>query len=573
MTTTADSKTLTTVPGEGRVAAVTYQRVSTKEQATTGGRDEGFSIPAQREANRRKAETLGAQVVAEFVDAGESARSAKRLGLQQLLDYIATHQVTYCIVHKVDRLARNRLDDVDIHRHLIDAGVQLVSATENIDETPSGMLLHGIMSSIAEFYSRNLAAEVTKGMTQKKVAAGGTPSRAPIGYRNIRRKDEQGREYRTVEIDPDRAPLIRWVFVTYAAGEHTVPDLLAKATARGLTTVPTPKRPAGPVGRSTFFKLLRNPYYIGQVRYQGALYPGAHEPIVDPQTWQQVQTLLDTRATAGERRRKHDHYLRGTLYCGTCNARLQFDYAHNKQGVRYAYYICTGRATRKTTCTRKAVPVGIAEQLVADCYEQIAITPTTYAQLAERVEAAFDERLAERSQAIDDLTTTKHRLEAEADKLLQAHFADAIDLDTLKRHQDRIRIALADVTKRLDTERHDHEGPRQHLATALRLLADCAQMYARTDDHGKRLANQAFYQHILITEDEKAAIQLNEPFAALAPNDVRCSSTSDLVELRGFEPLTFSLRTRRATNCAIAPCPLDICKYYTSAQQPPNHSR
>ena len=178
--------------------------------------------------------------------------------------------------------------------------------------------------------------------------------------------------------------------------------------------------------------------------------------------------------------------------------------------------------------------VGIAEQLVADCYQQIAIIPTTYAQLAERVEAAFDERLAERSQAIDDLTT-KHRLESEADKLLEAHFADAIDLPTLKRHQDRIRITLADVTKRLDAERHDHDGPRQHLATALRLLADCAQMYEHTDDHGKRLANQAFYQRILITEDEKAAIQLNEPFAALAPTstDVRCSNTSNLVDLAG----------------------------------------
>ncbi|MCK1804154.1 hypothetical protein MTQ12_14025 [Brevibacterium sp. R8603A2] len=160
-------------------------------------------------------------------------------------------------------------------------------------------------------------------------------------------------------------------------------------------------------------------------------------------------------------------------------------------------------------------------------------TPTrSYAQLAQRVEAAFDERLAERSQAIDDLATTKQRLEAEADKLLEAHFADAIDLPTLKRHQDRIRIALADVTKRLEAERHDHEGPRQHLATALRLLADCATMYERTDDLGKRLANQAFYQRILITEDEKAAIQLNEPFAALAPTstDVRCSNTSNLVE-------------------------------------------
>lgn len=78
-------------------------------------------------------------------------------------------------------------------------------------------------------------------------------------------------------------------------------------------------------------------------------------------------------------------------------------------------------------------------------------------------------------------------------------------------------------------------------------------MYARTDDHGKRLANQAFYQRILITEDEKAAIQLNEPFAALAPNDVRCSSTSDLVEVRGLEPLTLCLQSRCATNCAIPP--------------------
>ena len=471
-----------------------------------------------------------------------------------MLEYIATHQVTYCIVHKVDRLARNRLDDVDIHRHLIDAGVQLVSATENIDDTPSGMLLHGIMSSIAEFYSRNLAAEVTKGMTQK-VAAGGTPSRAPIGYRNVRKCDAHGREYRTVEVDPDRAPLIRWVFDTYAKGEHTVPGLLAEATARGLATVPTPKRPSGPVGRSTFFKLLRNPYYIGQVRYQGALHPGAHEPIVDPETWQQVQTLLGTRATAGERRRKHDHYLKGTLYCGTCNARLQLDYARNKQGIRYAYYICTGRATKRTSCTRKAVPVGVAEQLVAECYQHIAITEQTYQQLAQQVKTAFDERLAERSQAIDDLTTTKQRLEAEADKLLEAHFANAIDLPTLKRHQDRIRIALADVTKRLDAERHDHEGPRQHLATALQLLADCAQMYARTDDRGKRLANQAFYQRILITEDEKAAIQLNEPFAALAPNDVRCSSTSDLVGDTGIEPVTSSVSGKRATAAPIARAP------------------
>ena len=144
--------------------AVSYLRVSTKEQAEKGGSAEGFSIPAQREANQRKADQLGATIVEEFVDAGESARKADRPELMRMIQYVTKYKTNYCIVHKVDRLARNRADDVTIHLALKDAGVTLVSATENIDETPSGMLLHGIMSSIAEFYSRNLATDCWVGL-------------------------------------------------------------------------------------------------------------------------------------------------------------------------------------------------------------------------------------------------------------------------------------------------------------------------------------------------------------------------------------------------------------------------
>jgi DNA invertase Pin-like site-specific DNA recombinase len=96
-----------------------------------------------------------------------------------MLAYIEENKerIEYVIVHKIDRLARNRGDDVEITRALHEAGVKLVSTTESIDETPSGILLHGIMSSIAEFYSRNLATEVKKGMSQK-VKSGGTVGRA-----------------------------------------------------------------------------------------------------------------------------------------------------------------------------------------------------------------------------------------------------------------------------------------------------------------------------------------------------------------------------------------------------------
>ena len=101
-----------------QTTAVLYLRVSTKEQAERGGEAEGFSIPAQREACSRKAGQLGASVVAEFIDAGESARSADRPRLQELLRYLAEQGADFVIVHKVDRLARNRYDDAVITAQL-----------------------------------------------------------------------------------------------------------------------------------------------------------------------------------------------------------------------------------------------------------------------------------------------------------------------------------------------------------------------------------------------------------------------------------------------------------------------
>ncbi|MDR0593815.1 MAG: recombinase family protein, partial [Bifidobacteriaceae bacterium] len=204
---------------EEPVRAVAYIRVSTKDQATRGGREEGFSIPAQREAIRKQAQNAGAVIVEEFVEAGESGTTmSRRPELKRMLTYVREHpEIDACYVHKLDRLARNREDDVAINLALRQCGVRLVSCTENIDESATGALVHGIMASISEFYSRNLSTEVKKGLRQKAIN-GGTINRAPLGYFNIRKRDANGREYRTVEVDPARAPLIAWAFEAYATG-------------------------------------------------------------------------------------------------------------------------------------------------------------------------------------------------------------------------------------------------------------------------------------------------------------------------------------------------------------------
>jgi site-specific DNA recombinase len=94
------------------------------------------------------------------------------------------------------------------------------------------MLLHGIMSSIAGFYSRKLATETVKGLSQK-AAQGGTPNRAPIGYTNVGIRDERGREIRTVVVDMERAELVTWAFQVYASGQWTTTQLHRELVARG----------------------------------------------------------------------------------------------------------------------------------------------------------------------------------------------------------------------------------------------------------------------------------------------------------------------------------------------------
>src|SRR4051812_7157515 len=117
-----------------RTAAAMYVRVSSAGQMGRDGDDDGYSIPAQVAANERKASDLGAELVKAYIERAESARSDGRPVLQRMLKELPSMGVQHLIVHKVDRLARNRLDDAMLYHELRKMGITLVSATENIDE-------------------------------------------------------------------------------------------------------------------------------------------------------------------------------------------------------------------------------------------------------------------------------------------------------------------------------------------------------------------------------------------------------------------------------------------------------
>ena len=476
--------------------AVSYIRVSTREQAQRSGSEEGFSLPAQREANKRKAQSMGALVVKEFADRGESARSANRPELQKMLAYLKEDGgIDYVIVHKLDRLARNRADDVEINRAFEEAGVRLVSTSENIDQTPGGMLLHGIMSSIAEFYSRNLANEVIKGMGEK-ARNGGTLGKAPLGYLNVRARDENGREVRTVELDEERAPLIRLAFTEYATGNWTVRQLADHLNNRGLTIPPTARKPTNPVSVRLLQTLLRNPYYKGVISFQGVEYAGAHEPLVDAATWQTVQDILTAHAN-GERQRMHNHHLKSTIVCGLCGARLLVQHATSRTSSTYHYFVCA-RRHRVHDCTFKAVLIDEVEARVAELYQQIRLSSDDRREIERYLRAEFAHIQANRQQDIQRLTTRQQQLEDQRHKLLEAHYEGAIPLDLLKKEQDQLTSSILAIQRELDGYTADAALVEQHLTQALDLLEDCSRLYAAAPAHLKKQLNQVFFERILV---------------------------------------------------------------------------
>ena len=543
----------------GMKRAVIYLRVSTASQVKTDRDGEGFSIPAQRDACVRKAEQIDAFVLDEYVDAGESARSADRAQLNAMLDRLTRERdIDYVIVHKIDRLARNRADDVAINLAIREAGAQLVSVSENIDETPSGLLLHGIMSSIAEFYSRNLATEITKGMHQK-AKKGLFPGKAPIGYMNAREQSD-GHEIRIITVDPERAPLIQWAFQAYATGEYTLLQLTEELEAKGLTTRATAKRPSKPMTPNSIHHMVRNLFYVGIVTWGGVQQPGKHEPLVDLDTFARVQTVLASHRNGPEKHRTHNHYLRGTVFCARCQSRMIFTRSRGNGG-EYDYFLCIGRHQRRNDCDLPSIPAQLVEEKLTDHYASMELGDDTVRMLHDKLIVGLQRQTNGAEKRARQQRTRITTLEAERRKLLQAYTAGAIELDLLKDEQARIQKQLADAGASLAATEIHWETIVTNLKAALGLTRHFGTAYSIATNQTKRQMNQTVFEGVYCDVEGVAYTRLAQPFAELLADDlmarleeelrhpVPISSAqgvkeSVLVEVMGLEPTTSTLRRR-----------------------------
>ncbi len=359
--------------------AVLYLRVSTPGQVNTDYNPEGISIPAQRVAAQHKAESLGADIVEEFIEPGKTATSIdKRPKFQEMIAWVKTQKdIDYVIVYHFNRVFRDAVDAGMVKRDLKKVGTRIVSTILDMGENPEAAMVETIIHAVDQYQSQASGADIKYKMGQK-VKNGGSVGQAKLGYRNVREAKPGGGEIRTIAIDDERAPFVRLGFELYATGDYTLVDLADELYDRGLRSRATARHPAGQVSINKLSLMLHDRYYLGYVTYDGEEFEGRHDALVDQELFDRVQAIAESRSAAQERRRVHHHYLKGSLFCDNCHERgitqrLIIQHTVNPRGYEYTYFFC--RNTQNGTCPTPHVNVLRIEEAVEEHYATLRFTP------------------------------------------------------------------------------------------------------------------------------------------------------------------------------------------------------
>jgi site-specific DNA recombinase len=321
-------------PSVRPVRCAIYTRVSTDH-----GLDQEFnSLDAQHDAAaayiKSQAHAGWTLIRSRYDDGGYSGGSTDRPDLQRLLDDIRSRKLDVIVVYKVDRLTRSLADFAKLVE-LFDAhGVSFVSVTQQFNTTTSmGRLTLNVLLSFAQF-----EREVTSERIRDKIAAskrkglwvGGT---LPLGYHMKNDK---------ITVIEDEAERVRMIYRRYLelGGVNALVRDLRERNIRTKSRLLATGATRGGVhfGRGSLFYLLRNRFYIGEVKYKDEILPGEQPAIMDRALFDAVQQKLTYQWTVQSTvRNASDHLLTGLLF-DDAGHRMVPTHA-TKFGVRYRYYV------------------------------------------------------------------------------------------------------------------------------------------------------------------------------------------------------------------------------------------
>ena len=249
--------------------AVIYARYSSDSQTEQ-------SIEGQLRVCQQYAKNNDIVIVGTYIDRAMTGTNDMRPDFQRMIKDSNKKQWDYVIVYKLDRFSRNKYETT-IHKHtLSNNGVKVVSAMENIPDTPEGIILESLLEGMNQYYSAELSQKVHRGLNESYIKGNFTGGNQIYGYDVVDKKNV---------INDDEASVVREMFTKFAQG-YTGVDIAKNLQTRGIRT-----KKGKYITDKAIYKIIQNTKYVGKVKHGETVYTNIYSAIIDEQTWQKVQNI------------------------------------------------------------------------------------------------------------------------------------------------------------------------------------------------------------------------------------------------------------------------------------------
>ena len=496
--------------------AALYARVSSDRQ------DVDLSVSAQLRALRDYAAKHNYVVVREYVDEAESGRIANRPEFRKMLDAARDDDAPFAeiLVWKFSRFTRKREHAVAFKSMLRRRGIRVTSITEHADDSPTGKLMEAIIESVDEFYSANLAEEVTRGMRESASRGFWVPTYAPYGYRKEYVQDGAKKRPRLV-LDPPADAVVRRMFRMAASGVSLL-DITRALNDEGIAT-PHGKRWL----KTSIHRLLSNEAYTGTVVWGTNARDGAppvrvedaFPAIVTREEFERVAQVLSSKAPsqAHPRRTASPYLLSGLAKCRSCHTSLS---AQEAKGGRYTYYVCQSLLKRgRGACDTPRLNSGRFERLIIEQIREHILTESNIRDLVRLVDEEMDGVAHQERQKLEAIEEELAEVRRRMDRLWFAVETSDMEvndiLPRIRQHQER-----QERLERTAGEARDALASRRALLDSVDVIASYVREmsdFLRTSDiTGSRAFIRSFVKEIAV-KPGTATIRYTIPTPADSP--------------------------------------------------------
>ncbi len=480
-----------------KVAA--YARYSSENQ-----REE--SIEAQLRAIREYCQKNDIQLVKIYTDEAKSATTDDRPGFLQMIQDSSLGLFSAVIVHKLDRFSRDRYDSAFYKRQLKKNGVRLISVLENLDDSPESIILESVLEGMAEYYSRNLAREIMKGMKETALQCKHTGGKPPLGYDIA--------DDKTYIVNEHEAQAVKLIFKMYAYGKGYY-EIIDKLNKDGYRT-----KTGRPFGKNSIHEILKNEKYRGVYIYNRTAskqagkrnhhrsksedeiikIEGGMPKIIDDETWKAVQERMEkNRRGPAANKAKEIYLLSGLIYCGKCGGAMVGN--RRRSGASKTIYVAYECSTRKRTkkCDMKDVSKNIVENAVIEHLEKNVFSIGAINELVDKISEYAESQNKEINRDIKAFTDQLAGVQTEINNIVAA-IAKGMYHESMKAKMDELEAKKANLTIKLEEAKLQAKTHSPTPDMIRNYLQKDADIKSKNLEEQKRII-QTYVKKIIVYED------------------------------------------------------------------------